>query len=142
MLRIVVRAAALALAAQVPVAQVLVAQVLVAPAFAAGLPVRVGQCATTTVKSVEARLVDGSTNKPIPDSGSAISFANGGYQVSYDTVAAVEASRPGDPVRLCLVSIPEGCPPGDARGRQYKTTNLRTKASWTLPDAEHSCGGA
>jgi hypothetical protein len=127
MLRIAVCAAALALAA---------------PALAASLPTRVGQCATTTVKRVETRLVDGSTNQPIPGSGSAIVFANGGYQVSYDTIAAVEASRPGDAVRICLVSIPQGCPPGDNRGREYKTTNLRTNASWTLPDSEHSCGGA
>lgn len=132
MLRIAVCAAGLALAAQA----------LVAPALAAALPVRVGQCAATAVKSIEARLVDGSTNQPIPDSGSAISFVNGGYQVSYDTIAAIMASRPGDPARLCLVSIPRGCPPGDARGRQYKTINLRTKAFWTLPDAEHACGGA
>lgn len=132
MLRIAVCAAAFTLAGQV----------LVVPALAAGLPIRVGQCAATTVKRVETRLVDGSTNQPMPGSGSAITFANGGYQVSYDTIAAITASRAGDPVRLCLVSIPEGCPPGDARGRQYKATNLRTKASWTLPDAEHSCGGA
>ena len=52
------------------------------------------------------------------------------------------ASRPGDVVRVCLVSIPRPCPPGDKRGRVYKTTNLRTHGEWTLPDSEHSCGGA
>jgi hypothetical protein len=77
-----------------------------------------------------------------PGSGSAIVFANGGYQVSYEQEAAVDRSRPGDPVRICLVSIPKDCPPGDDRGRVYKTTNLRTHGSWTLPDAEHMCGGA
>ena len=61
---------------------------------------------------------------------------------SYDTVAAIIKSRPGDPVKMCLVSIPRGCPPGDNRGRMYKTTNLRTHGVWTLPDAEHRCGGA
>jgi hypothetical protein len=127
MLRIVICGAALALASS---------------ALAAGLPTRVGQCATSAVKRVETRLIDGVTHRPTPGSGSAIVFANGGYQVSYDTIAAVEASRPGDAVRICLVSIPEGCPPGDDRGREYTTTNLRTKASWTLPDSEHSCGGA
>jgi hypothetical protein len=45
-------------------------------------------------------------------------------------------------VRICLVSLPQNCPPGDTRGRIYKTTNLRTRQSWTLPDSEHSCGGA
>ena len=115
---------------------------LATPSFAASLPKSVGQCADTKVLRVETRLVDGSTNQPIPGSGSAIRFVNGGYQVSYDAIAAVEASRPGDAVKICLVSIPRGCPPGDRRGRIYKTTNLRTNDSWTLPDSEHSCGGA
>ena len=116
--------------------------VVVAPALSAPLPTQVGACAMTQVKQVETRLMGGSTDQPVAGSGSAIQFANGGYQVSYEQVRAVDASRPGDPVRMCLVSIPEGCPPGDNRGRSYKTTNLRTHRSWTLPDSEHSCGGA
>ena len=116
--------------------------ILAPPALAAELPVRIGQCSTTTVKQVETRLMDGATNQPMPGSGSAIEFANGGYQVSYDQVPAVDRSRPGDPVTMCLVSVPRHCPPGDDRGRMYKTTNLRTRGSWTLPDAEHECGGA
>jgi hypothetical protein len=123
-------------------AVLLLAGALALPAAAAGLPTKVGQCVDTTIKSVGNRLEDGATNKPMPGSGSAISFANGGYQVSYEQVAAVDSSRPGDPVRMCLASIPQGCPPGDDRGREYKTTNLRTHRSWNLPDAEHSCGGA
>jgi hypothetical protein len=115
---------------------------LAVPAAAAGLPTKVGQCVDTTVKSVEERLEDGATNKPVPGSGSAISFANGGYQVSYEQMPAVDASRAGDPIRLCLAAIPQGCPPGDNRGRDYKATNLRTHKSWRLPDSEHSCGGA
>jgi hypothetical protein len=115
---------------------------LASPALAAGMPTHVGQCAISAVKKVETRLVDGATGRPMPGSGSAIEFANGGYQVSYDQVAAVDRSRPGDPVRICLVSVPNNCPPGDNRGRMYKTTNLRTRRSWTLPDSEHMCGGA
>ncbi len=114
---------------------------LATPAFAEALPKHVGQCADTKVLRVETRLVDGS-GQPVKGSGSAVEFVNGGYQVSYDTIPEVEASRPGDVVRVCLISIPHPCPPGDKRGRVYKTTNLRTKDSWTLPDAEHSCGGA
>jgi hypothetical protein len=106
------------------------------------LPTQLGQCVSTTLKSVETRLVDGPTGKPIPGSGSAVHFDNGGYQVSYDTVAAIEQSRPGDPVRMCLVEVPPGCPKGDNRGWTYQTTNLRTHQSWTLPNAEHLCGGA
>ncbi|MGA8448470.1 MAG: hypothetical protein WB766_25270 [Roseiarcus sp.] len=116
--------------------------ILAPPALAEGLPVRIGQCAKTTVKQVEERLMDGATNQPTPGSGSAIEFANGGYQVSYEQEPAVDRSRPGDPVTMCLVSVPRHCPPGDDRGRMYKTTNLRTRGSWTLPDAEHQCGGA
>ncbi len=114
---------------------------LATPALADALPKHVGQCAATKVQKVETRLVDGS-DKPVAGSGSAVEFANGGYQVSYDTIPEIEASRPGDAVKICLVSIPHPCPPGDKRGRIYKTTNQRTKGAWTLPDSEHSCGGA
>ena len=111
-------------------------------AFADPLPTQVGQCTSTTIKDVTTRLQDGTTNKPIPGSGSAVDFANGGYQVSYDTVPEITQSRAGDPVTMCLVSLPKGCPPGEKRGITYKTTNQRTHGSWTLPDAEHTCGGA
>ena len=113
---------------------------LAADAQAAPLPRHVGQCAVTRIKDVETRLQDG--DQPVPDSGSAVQFVNGGYQVSYETVRAITHSRAGDPVRMCLIVIPRPCPPGDHRGRIYKTTNLRTHGSWTLPDSEHSCGGA
>jgi hypothetical protein len=111
-------------------------------AAAEPLPSRVGDCSATTVKKVETRLMNGESGQMSPDSGSAIEFANGGYQVSYEQVEAVDRSRAGDPVRLCLISIPKDCPPGDDRGRMYRATNLRTHGSWTLPDAEHMCGGA
>ncbi len=106
------------------------------------LPSQIGQCTNTTIKDVTTRLQNGITRQPTPGSGSAVDFANGGYQVSYDTIAAITQSRAGDPVTMCLVSIPKGCPPGDNRGITYKTTNLRTHGTWTLPDAEHMCGGA
>jgi hypothetical protein len=110
---------------------------LTASAAAAGpLPKKVGECTETTVKSVEFRL------EGAPDSGSAISYANGGYQVSYDAVPAIRQSRKGDRVRLCLVELPSDCPPGDERGKIYRATNLRTGKSWELPDSQHSCGGA
>lgn len=120
----------------------LAATLAAGPAAAAPLPKYVGQCALTRVKRVETRLEDGVTHVPIEGSGSAVEFVNGGYQVSYDNVAAVERSHPGDRVKMCLVAIPRHCPPGDARGRRYRTTNLRTHQSWTLDDSEHGCGGA
>lgn len=112
------------------------------PAVADQLPTRVGACVVTTIETIETRLMDDGTKQPIPGSGSAVRFANGGYQVSYDTVPAIEASQKGDRVRMCFIHRPVDCPKGDNRGKMYRTTNLRTKGSWMLPDAEHSCGGA
>jgi hypothetical protein len=57
-------------------------------------------------------------------------------------VPEAESSKPRDPVKLCLISIPKNCPPGDNRGKVYTATNLRTKKTFTLPDSQHSCGGA
>lgn len=111
-------------------------------AAAGPLPRQVGQCTRTVIAKIGQRLEDGSTGRQIPGSGSAVNFANGGYQVSYDEIPQINRSRHGDPVRVCLVSLPKDCPPGDDRGRVYRTTNLRTRQSWTLPDSEHMCGGA
>ena len=105
------------------------------------IPTRVGTCAFTRVTAVHQRLV-GENHREIPASGSSVELANGVYGVSYEQVAAVQASRRGDRVITCLVIIPQGCPPGDNRGRVYTTTNLRTRDSWTLQDSQHSCGGA
>ncbi|MBV9858649.1 MAG: hypothetical protein JO038_00880 [Alphaproteobacteria bacterium] len=114
------------------------------PALAAaqGLPAEEGSCVRTQIARLEQRLQSGETGPFIAGSGSVVRFANGGYQVSYDEVDAVQHSRAGDPVMMCLVRLPQKCPPGDARGRWYTTTNLRTMQSWTMMDSEHSCGGA
>jgi hypothetical protein len=106
------------------------------PAWAGDLPKRVGDCADPAIKSIGIRL------EGVPDSGSAVSFENGGYQVGYDRVPTIEQSRNRDPVRMCLVSLPRNCPKGDDRGRTYRTTNLRTHQSWSLADSTHMCGGA
>lgn len=106
------------------------------PVRVGDLPKRVGDCADTAIKSIGTRL------EGAADSGSAVSFENGGYQVGYDRVPAIEQSRNGDPVRMCLASFPRNCPKGDDRGRTYRTTNLRTHQSWSLADSTHMCGGA
>ena len=80
------------------------------PALAEGMPKHVGECGETTVSKIGARLEDGTTGKPISGSGSAVDFANGGYQVSYDQVPEVDSSRPGDRVKICLVSISQALP--------------------------------
>ena len=100
------------------------------------LPAAVGQCAITSVAKTGNRL------SGEPDSGSAIWYANGGVQVSYDTVASVQDWQAGDQVQLCLISLPSNCPPGDNRGKLYKATNLRTNETWEAYDSEHMCGGA
>jgi len=104
------------------------------------LPTEVGQCMETVIASITSRF-QADINADAND-GSAISYDNGGYQVSYEKEQAIINSQIGDPVMMCLVSIPQDCPPGDERGRIYTTTNMRTQESWTLPDSQHSCGGA
>jgi hypothetical protein len=71
------------------------------------LPTEIGACSETTISDIGYRLGD-------PDSGSAISYANGGAQVSYDTIPEIHHSRVGG----------------------------RTRESWEAPDSQHSCGGA
>ena len=99
-----------------------------------------GECFTTRVKRVETRLED--NGRPVAGSGSAIVLADGHYNVSYDQLPGIDRSRPGDPVRLCVVAVPRHCPAGDNRGITYRGKNLRTGLSWRAPDAEHMCGGA
>lgn len=108
------------------------------------LPTRVGQCTITRITEISTRL-GGQLKKPegqLVDPGSAVNYANQGYQVSYSFVPELAGSRVGDRILLCLASIPTDCPPGDDRGRTYSATNLRTGGSWLLPDAQHTCGGA
>lgn len=97
---------------------------------------QVGDCVETSVTLAGSRL------EGVADSGSGVEFANGMSQVSYDVLPGIANSRVGDPVRVCLVSVPENCPPGDNRGRVYSGTNLRTNEIWTAPDSQHMCGGA
>lgn len=97
---------------------------------------KVGQCFATRVAKVETRL------EGMPDSGSAISFVNGRYQVSYERVPGIVHSQVGDPVRMCVIALPQNCPVGDTRGVIYRSTNRRTGEHWQAPDSEHGCGGA
>jgi hypothetical protein len=100
------------------------------------LPTKVGQCSQTRIKQIGTRL-DG-----IADSGDAVTYTNGGYQVAYGTIDGLKGAKPGDDVKLCLTEIPDDCPPGDDRGKSYKATDLRTHRSWEAMNSEHMCGGA
>jgi hypothetical protein len=102
------------------------------------LPTKVGKCAETSITEIGGRL-EGDENF---ETGTFVGFANEGMQIGYSRVEAVVKSRIGDPVRMCLTDIPKDCPPGDERGRSYRTTNLRTGESWEMADSQHMCGGA
>jgi len=122
-----------------------IVSILLTPAWAESsrLPRKVGGCAVTTIKEIGDRSGDPMPkNKPDPDTGTLVTFANDGVQVSYQWEDAVARSRVGDKVRICLVELPQDCPPNDTRGKVYKTTNLRTNESWTMADSQHMCGGA
>src|SRR3954453_429596 len=110
--------------------------------FAQELPVREGTCVRTRIAALEHRLASGPRGPFVTDSGSAVRYANGAYQVSYEELPQIRQARVGDGVMLCLIVIPRNCPAGDVRGRVYTATDLRTLDSWTMPDSEHSCGGA
>jgi hypothetical protein len=104
-------------------------------------------CEATSIKEITARLgeeVGGKIEYEDPkEVGSAVTYENGIYGVSYEYVPALSRdSRVGDPIKLCLVSQYVNCPKGDDRGKTYKAVNLRTRGKWTLPDSEHRCGGA
>jgi hypothetical protein len=100
------------------------------------VPTKVGQCARTSIRALSYRF-DGD-----PESGSAITYENGIFGVGYDLLPAIESSKIGDPIKLCLTWVPEECPAGDERGKVYSAVNLRTAGRWELPDSPHACGGA
>ncbi len=107
------------------------------PSYTEGpVPRKVGQCVTTRISELASRLEN------MPDSGSAVNYTNGIYQVSYETLPGVASARVGDSVKLCLISLPSDCPKGDDRGKTYRATDLRTKKTWEAMDSEHMCGGA
>lgn len=109
------------------------------------LPKVLGHCTRTKIVSITGRF--GEVLKwPQPTdetvSGTAVRYANGAYQISYNYEDAVAQSHIGDEVLLCLSTIPRHCPPGDERGRTYSATQIETKQSWIMPDSQHMCGGA
>jgi hypothetical protein len=115
-------------------------------------------CVMTRIKSIQGRL-EGSSPR---ESGAAVQYENGAYGVQYQLgdnpdkdqpgysdywqqktyEDNIVASRVGDPIKLCLVSIPLHCPNGDGRGREYVALDLRNHRWWNLGDSEHMCGGA
>lgn len=99
-------------------------------------PERVGKCVDTRIRNLGSRL------QGVPSSGSAVTYVNGVWAMSYEVLPEIQSSRVGDPIRLCLVFVPRRCPKGDDRGKIYSSFNLRTFRGWFLPNDEHACGGA
>jgi hypothetical protein len=107
------------------------------------LPAKVGECADTTITSITDRFgADLTPSKKGSDKGTFVRFSNSGVQVSLVKERSIARSQVFDKVNMCLVDVPKGCPAGDNRGRVYKTTNLRTGESWSLPNDVRSCSGA
>lgn len=107
------------------------------------LPAKVGECADTTITSITDRFgadLMPAGSKKGSDAGTIVRFSNSGVQVSLVKEQAIARSQIFDKVNMCLVEIPKDCPAGDIRGRVYKTTNLRTKESWSLANDVRGCG--
>lgn len=106
-------------------------------------------CQTFTVKEVW-RVPRG--HEPSGAESSALGFTQGSrifggdkvgwVNTPYSRTSALENSRPGDRVLVCLVKYYAGCPKGDDRGRTYSVRNLRTGATFEAMNGSHICGGA
>jgi hypothetical protein len=107
------------------------------------MPNKVGECADTTITSITDRYGEDLTARPKKgaDPGTIVRFSNSGAQVSMHRENSIVHSQVFDKVNMCLVQVPADCP-NDIRGRVYRTTNLRTRESWSLANDVKSCGGA
>lgn len=106
-------------------------------------------CETFTVKDVS-RVPPG--HEPSGAESSSLGFTRGSrifgagntgwINTPYSRTPALERSRAGDRVLVCLVKYYAGCPKGDDRGRTYSVRNLRTGATFEAMNGSHICGGA
>jgi hypothetical protein len=106
------------------------------------MPRKVGECFETTITSITDRYGEDLPEraKKGADPGTIVRFSNSGVQVSLRRENSIVHSQVFDKVNMCLVEVPKECP-GDLRGRVYKSTNLRTKESWSLANDIKNCGG-
>ena len=92
----------------------------------------VGECVRTQVETIG----------PLPGGAPVIRYRDGVIQ-DYDSGMLGQIdTRPGDPIKLCLVSFTRDCGSifaDEQPGRTYATGNLRTGAAWTSPDLRSSC---
>jgi hypothetical protein len=100
---------------------------------------RIGSCYEARIASVGSRFEG---LRPSKEDGTQVVFDNGVFQVDYGLVPEILRSRVGDKVTMCVIRLPNECPPGDYRGVVYRTRNWRTGEHWKLPNSQHNCGGA
>jgi hypothetical protein len=93
----------------------------------------VGDCVRTRVEAIG----------PLPGGSTPVIRYTDGVLQDYDGgMLGQTETRPGDPIKLCLVAFTRDCGvvfADDRPGRTYATGNLRTGAAWTSPDIRSSC---
>ncbi len=99
------------------------------------------KCAWTRVTDVGSRFAD----EPIlPDgsNGISVSFKSGLSLIAYTSNPAIEKTKIGARVQVCLVQEMRGCPPGDDRGKTYRVYDPLQGIAWSMGEDLHICGGA
>ncbi len=92
----------------------------------------IGDCVHTRIESIG----------PLPGGAPVIRYTDGVMQEYESDMLGQVETRPGDPIRLCLVAFTRDCGAvfeDEQPGRTYATGNLRTGAAWTSPDIRSSC---
>ncbi len=113
------------------------------PALSSPLRTQIGKCTDTFIEQISTWSRSSERSRAsFVGSGASVNLTNGIYLVSYDEIAPLKKFKVGEKVKLCLLSIPRDCPPGDSRGRTYRLLSYRTRQSVKLPNSQHSCGGA
>lgn len=105
------------------------------------IPMKHAECSRTRIKSITTRFGEPVSYENEGD-GTAVEYENGGFVISYSRDVGFFQAKAGQPVVVCLLSVPYDCPAGDDRGRFYYTLNLATRSEWVQADAQHMCGGA
>jgi hypothetical protein len=100
---------------------------------------RVGSCVSARIRSINPLAGEGG---PSSLNGTYIVYDNGQSFGTRDEIGGIARSRVGDPVRICVAALPEGCPGFDLRGIDYRVRNLRTDESWVMGNSQHVCRGA
>jgi hypothetical protein len=121
--------------------------VLALPAFAKEpkqVPVNPPVCSFHIVQKVhKGERMEPGSDDTCAACASGLEFKDGtGSQTPYKVDELLEASRPGDKIRSCVISKYINCPKGDEwRGTTSIDRNMRTGHSWQN-SSSHICGGA